>query len=620
VAVGGAIDTSVGEGGSAQPDAGSVPDLAAGGLDAAADAIDPDAAAAEAGAVGDADLDQAMASTDATVAEGPGSGTADAPAAPGDASADEGIDASVTVPADAPEMPADASVDEGIDASVPGPSDAPADEGTDLSVDQGADAPIDVAAEDDGPPDAAPPALIDMAVDLENDGPPDVAAIDQAVDSEPDVVADSAPDSAPDSSPDAPAAPRSIPTKGSAVAVTANGLIAVAANRTAGRLTVFDINPSTPLTVTSRIELDVGKTAEPWAVVIGNDDDTAYVILRRAQKVLKVTSLSGSPAIDAAQANTGSEPTGLAISPTGASLYVANWAEGTVTVVATASMTVTRTVNLNAALAASGLLGTVSARPGLAHPRALVVTNNGDTSDDDETVFVTEFFSQARTSGVPSDDSQFDVGRQGVVYQFDAGMGTVGSLITLSPVSDTGFPDSQAQTTGCFPNQLGAAAINNGRLYVTGVCASPRGPLGIDGTSPANFKTLVHAAVFAVDISTRQELPLQRVVLTRAFQTLYDTLSLPESAARRMPLAPSDIAFTSSGHVAYVTAHGADAVFRVVYNSDGSLNRVGSPVASFINLKPGGAVPPGEHLLVDPGRGEPLCACDQRGFAEPQRA
>jgi YVTN family beta-propeller protein len=40
------------------------------------------------------------------------------------------------------------------------------------------------------------------------------------------------------------------------------------------------------------------------------------------------------------RARTGSEPTGIAISPTGAKLYVANWAEGTVTVVDTDSMDV----------------------------------------------------------------------------------------------------------------------------------------------------------------------------------------------------------------------------------------------------------------------------------------
>ena len=36
--------------------------------------------------------------------------------------------------------------------------------------------------------------------------------------------------------------------------------------------------------------------------------------------------------------------------------------------------------------------------------------------------------SKRRTSGVPSDDSQFDLNKQGVVYRFAAGTGAVGSL------------------------------------------------------------------------------------------------------------------------------------------------------------------------------------------------
>ena len=39
------------------------------------------------------------------------------------------------------------------------------------------------------------------------------------------------------------------------------------------------------------------------------------------------------------------------------------------------------TVDLNGALAASGLVGNVSARRGLAHPRAIVITNNDLAGD-----------------------------------------------------------------------------------------------------------------------------------------------------------------------------------------------------------------------------------------------
>jgi YVTN family beta-propeller protein len=383
------------------------------------------------------------------------------------------------------------------------------------------------------------------------------------------------------------------------VAVTADDKYAVAVSRTAGRVTVFKLAFGGATPATKLYDLDVGKAAEPWAVVIGNDDDSAFVVLRREQKVVRVKNLRGTPALDGARAPTGSEPTGLALSPTGATLYVANHAEGTVTVIDTATMYVSRTVDLNAALAGSGLLGPdAHARPALAHPRAVVVTNNGDGSDADEQIYVTEFFSQARTDALPTDDSQFDVARQGVVYRFGAD-GTVGPLITIAPVADTGFSDSKGGKTGCFPNQLYAAAINSNRLYVTSMCESPRGPVGPDaapvapGLPTSNFKTQIHAAVFVIDLATRKELPAQGLVLTREFDRMYEMQKTPDDASRRMPLIPSDIMFAAGTSFGYVTGYGSDAVFRIAYKADGSLERVGAATQPFINLKPGGELPVG---------------------------
>ncbi|HXU83995.1 MAG TPA: hypothetical protein VN914_21520 [Polyangia bacterium] len=389
-------------------------------------------------------------------------------------------------------------------------------------------------------------------------------------------------------------AARKVPTQGSAVAITADDRYAVAANRTAGRVTVFrlDFGGTTP--ATKLADLDVGKTSEPWAVVIGNDDDSAYVILRKDQQLVRIKNLREAPVIDSARVHTGAEPTGLAISPTGATIYVANWAEGTVSVVDTATMTVRKSVDLNTALAGSGMLGEDAVpRPALAHPRAVVVTNNGDGSDADERVYVTEFFSQARTDTLPEDDSRFDVGRQGVVYSLDAA-GTVGAVITIAPVADTDFADSKGQKTGCFPNQLYAAAINAGRLYVTSLCESPRGPVGPDaapvapGAATSNFKTQIHAAVFVVDLATGKEVPAQGLLLTREFDKMYAAAGTPDDASRRLPLIPNDIMFAAGTSFAYVTGYGSDAVFRIAYKADGTLERVGAATQSFINLKPAG--------------------------------
>jgi YVTN family beta-propeller protein len=389
---------------------------------------------------------------------------------------------------------------------------------------------------------------------------------------------------------------RTAPTNGSAVAIAPDGKVAFAVNRTANSVSIFATDfTASPATATRTIEVPTGDQTEPYAVVLGNDGDTAYVTYRRAQRVAKFVGLhSTTPSIAPATATTGSEPTGIAISPSGATLYVANWAEGTVTVINTSDMSVAATVDLNASLASTGFLGTVSGRPALAHPRALAVTNGGTGDDSVETVYVTEFFSQARTSGVPADDSQFDEGRQGVVYRFNAGTHSVGAPITIAPVHDTSFPDTDGNTTGCFPNQLSAAAIDSGRLYVTAICASPRGPVNVIGpaadggaANPANVKTQVHASVFVVDTAANAEVPSQGLVLTQQFQTLFT--SLGASATPRFPLNPTDIAFVPGAHIAYVSALGSDAVYRIKYNADGSLGQVGSSTQPFINLAVAGA-------------------------------
>lgn len=438
----------------------------------------------------------------------------------------------------------------------------------------------------DSSADASPDASSDMNV------PPADAAPEAAADAEPmdtgttpdGAGADAAGDAAP------PPTARTLPTNGSAVVLTSDDRFAVAVNRTAHSIAVFSTdftaNPPTATRTALLPAAMVGAESEPWSAVLGNDGDSAYVILRKSQQVIKITGVRGTPVISATRASVGSEPTGIAISPTGRSLYVSNFQDGTVSVINTADMSVTRRIDLNVALADSGLLGPSvmgRARAALAHPRAIVVTNNGDANDDDETVYVSEFFSQARTSGVPMGDAQFDTNRQGVVYRFNAGTGAIGALITLAPVSNTGFQDSGNNDTGCFPNQLYSLALNNNRLYVTSVCESPRGPTGAVGTDLRNFQTQIHAVLNVVDTASNSEVVAQKVLLNQRLQAQYTTRMTADNA-RRMPLIMNDIQFVNGTNVAYLSAYGADAVFRVRFMADGSVGEVGTAATNFINL------------------------------------
>ncbi len=388
-------------------------------------------------------------------------------------------------------------------------------------------------------------------------------------------------------------------TNGSAIVLASDDSVLVACNRQAGSVTIFPVTATaTPPTLGTPTEIAFAGD-EPWAAVISNDNQTAFVILRRARQIVRITDLHGTPTLATTRGDTGSEPTGIAISPTGTTVWVANWGEGTLSGFSAADLSTVGTVDLNSQLVASGSLGTVSSRPGLAHPRAITITNNGDGNDSDETMYVTEYFAQTRTDTLPTDDSRFDVERRGLVYRVGAD-GTAHGTIELAAVASTGFVDQNGAMTGCYPNQLLATALGAGRLYVTGVCASPRGPIGpvVDGTgavtNTANFKTEVHTAVFAIDTTTNMEVPAQRVLLTQAFQARYDAMSVPDDGAnRRIPLIANDISFIGSGLVAYVSSYGSDAVFRIQYNADGSLNQVGSTAANFINLSPGGTVAAG---------------------------
>jgi hypothetical protein len=389
---------------------------------------------------------------------------------------------------------------------------------------------------------------------------------------------------------------RTTATNGSAIVLSADEHVLLACNRQAGSVSVFSLDTTTmPPTLGTPHELAFAGD-EPWAAVIGNDDDTAFVILRHAQQLVEIDHLHTTPTIATPRGTTGSEPTGIAISPTGASLWVSNWADGTLSVFGASNLATANTVDLNASLALTGSLGaSATARPGLAHPRAIAITNNGDTSDTDETVYVTEYFAQTRTDTLPTDDSRFDVERRGLVYRIGAGTRVAAAAIPIMPIASTGFLDSNGAMTGCYPNQLLAATINASRLYVTAVCASPRGPVGpvLDATgaltSPANFKTEVHTGVFVIDTASNAEVPAQDLLLTQAFQAMYDAASAPDDSTRRVPLIANDIAFIASAPVAYVPSYGSDAVFRIQYNADGSLNTVGAPAAHFINLSPAGA-------------------------------
>ena len=410
------------------------------------------------------------------------------------------------------------------------------------------------------------------------------------------------------------------PSRGSAAALSPDDATAVIVNRDVGSATVLSVQyPSNaPPTAQFVREVLLGNGSEPWQAVVAPDNDTAYVVLRKDQKVARIRYLRTQPVLDGT-VGVGSEPTSIALSPTGRRAYVTNWTDGTVKVIDTTTLGVVSTIDLNAALVHTGYLGDVAPRPALAHPRSVTVTNDADGDDNDESLYVTEYFGQ-QTEAEAADGSNSDTRKVGIVYKVALSDYAV-RTIRLAPLADMGFKDDRGVAAGCYPNQLQSIALSGSFAYVVSVCASPKGPQGVKATTtacvdvadcaPLNLIEPVCALPFAgapsalcVDVASvkTSTAPLVSVIDTRtdvevvsASQSLnarFEALFVANNtaqAARRFPLFANDIGFVPGSTVGYLTANGADAVFRVRADAQtGALVEVGASTSSFIDLAPTG--------------------------------
>jgi DNA-binding beta-propeller fold protein YncE/mono/diheme cytochrome c family protein len=418
-------------------------------------------------------------------------------------------------------------------------------------------------------------------------------------------------------------------TRGSAIAISPDDLTIVSVNRDVGTVTVarVDYGDGDPaFTPIGELPVGADEGSEPWSVAIDACGKCAYVALRRDQQVVRIEALDTSEPIVGPSLTTGSEPTAVALTPNGTLLYVANWVEGTLAAVDTSDLSIATVIDLNQTLLDTGLLGTsvANARPALAHPRAIAITNNGDADDTDETVLVTEWFAQ-RTAAEAL--ATVDTDKAGLLYYLTVG-DTSAAALQLPAVTTTGFVDHNGAATGCYPNQIGSVTVDGGFAYVTSTCDSPKGPLGVftkhaciagvtncatatgqalstcvNGlctlgcplntgaecatvggvcTGAPNFqcapnatdvKTTTHPAMSIVDLGAMD-------ATTQTLDALFDA---PAVDSARMPLLPTDVGFKNN--FAYVTGMGADGVFRHTI-SNGSIMTVGSATNDFIDMRP----------------------------------
>src|SRR5207248_1829222 len=128
------------------------------------------------------------------------------------------------------------------------------------------------------------------------------------------------------------------PSRSSTIALTDDGFLVVMVNPDDDSISIFKTDDN------SRVaKLTTGK--EPSSVVVAPDNSTAYVANRADATVVRVTGINTLKPEISMPIAVGAEPTGLALSPTGQRLFVAEFAQGRVSVIDTTTMQVAGTID-----------------------------------------------------------------------------------------------------------------------------------------------------------------------------------------------------------------------------------------------------------------------------------
>jgi YVTN family beta-propeller protein len=303
------------------------------------------------------------------------------------------------------------------------------------------------------------------------------------------------------------------PARSTNIALTRDDRFLVVANRETDSLTVFQVRDAQGNDDFEKLaEVAVGR--EPRFLALNPNDSEVYVS-NAVSGTISVVALNGDAAFNVvAEIAVSTEPRGCAVTPNGARLYVANHTDNSVSVINTQTRQVIGAVNVGG------------------NPTAIAITNDGDTDDTDETVFVTDFYAELIPGG-PGE--AFDRGKQGVVRSFNVGdPGSTLVKTTLAPLANAGFNgdrssfcqqiNAQAANNtfcpntaitdatndaldnvpqGAYPNQLGAALIRGNRLYIPNIAAAPEPPL--------RFNVNVQALVGVIDTAAKTEVVAETV-------------------------------------------------------------------------------------------------------------
>ena len=387
-------------------------------------------------------------------------------------------------------------------------------------------------------------------------------------------------------------------SRSSTIALTGDDKRAVVVNRQKDTASIVRVRNDAGADASDLIgEVKVGR--EPRFVALSPDDKRAYVT-NAIDGTLSTIDLTGpAPQPIGTAVDVGVEPRGVAITPNGTYAFIANNTTGDVTIVRLANMSVVGHVHVGG------------------NPYSVAITNNGNRSDDDERVFVTQFFGALID---PARPDGFDDSKQGVVAAFNVGAAVQGdaqiSRLLLKPMAsgfaadrrpfclntrvalqatgtkffnsgvnkdgdgasqlahDTFCPDvssADASDAGpiaknpqkVYPNQLYSALVRGSSVYVANVGAQPEPPVRFN----VNVQALVGVLNRVQDKETDRSVNLNSQV-AKETQPAAGVVSLDRLFLNDIVAIDAD----RRGRDFLVVSRGGNLVIRAKLGTDGKLN------------------------------------------------
>ena len=327
-------------------------------------------------------------------------------------------------------------------------------------------------------------------------------------------------------------------TSSQPITITADGAFIAVANPDNDSVTFFDVRNDR-----NRRLAEVPVQDEPNGVAMLPDGSKTYAAntLSGTVSVIEASLRNGAIRRPEVHIPVGVEPYSLVMSPNGTTLYVANARSNSVSVINTETDTVITTIQ-NVGL----------------EPRGMAVTNDGDSDDTDEKLYVTQFLALPLPTKIDGSDDA----KAGFVTVINTGSNNIAATVQINPLADTGFfaaGDALARIapganftfpTGAYPNQLNAIAIKGNFAFLPNTGASPNGPVRFD----VNTQSLLSVIDTVTETDAGKTINMHRAVADQpAPPKLFLTV-------------PWTIAMEHGANVGYVASAASNVLVKVAFD------------------------------------------------------